>query len=124
MATTNTTTLWHWYIRLRGGRFLLGLVDENGAAPTTAGLDITVFYQSWPDEISSDSDQIGLPSEFLHVLAKSVASEILKMNGGVTALTQQYDLLWERGIYDALHLAIDESKQPMTQYPINLRVNE
>jgi len=122
MSTTNTTNdRWFYFVRLKGTRFNLGIVDETGTAPTTAGLDITVYYSKFPTEIDSDSQQIGLPSEFLHVLAKAVASEILKMNGGITPLTQQYDYLWERGIYDGVHLAVDNAAQPITQYPLNLR---
>lgn len=121
MPTDSTNSRWFYYIRLVGARFYLGLVDDLGAAPTAAGLDIDIYYQNFPDEITSDNDIIALPTEFMHALSKAVASEIIKMNGGVNALTQQYDFEWERTIYDAVHLAVDSAKQPMTQYPINLR---
>lgn len=122
MPTENTTSEnWYYYVRLKGRNFYLGIVDTTGTAPATAGLDIDVFYSQFPNEIESDNDIIGLPEEYLFALAKSVASEIIKMNGQVTNLTQQFDLEWERIIYDGTHAAVDNASQPMIQRPLDLR---
>lgn len=125
MSTTNTSFKWYWYVRNVGNRGYLGIIDENGDAPSTASLDIDVWHKEFPDEITSDDDAIGIPQEYLFAIAKGLASEVIKATLGTpTNLTQQFDIEYERVIYDALHDAINASGQPAIQMPINLRANE
>lgn len=124
MSTTNTTTKWYWYIRKRGEKWYLGLVDEDGDACDTANYNIDIWYDQFPDEITSDDDLLGIPEEFIFGLAKGVASELIKLNGMITPLTQQYDFEFERLVYDAIHKNIEATQQPLIQTPLNIMVND
>lgn len=117
MATTNTTKSWLWYIRQKGKNSVLGIVDENGAASTSA-LTVEYWYQEIPDEIESDNDSIPIPSQYEHALAMGVVYEIMRMHG---KSIRSYKEDFERGIYDAIHTQIEESQQPMIISPLNLR---
>lgn len=123
MATTNTSSKWHWYVRGKGANRYLGIVDDEGAAPTTA-LDIDIWYNSVPDEIASDDDTLGIADAYMMGLIKGVAGEIMQMSGIVSPLTATYQRDFERAVYDATHDNIAETQQPAIQAPLNLRVNE
>ena len=53
MSTTSTAYSWFWYIRKKGKNWVLGLVNEDGDAPTTADLDIEYWYNEIPDEVKA-----------------------------------------------------------------------
>jgi len=124
MSTTNTTNAnWFWYQRRKGARGYIGIVDQDGAAPTTANLDITIWYNNFPDTIESDNDTIGIPEEFIFGFAKACAAEVMRMNGVVSNLTQIYDQEFERIVYDGIHKNIMETQQPLIQKPLRLNPN-
>lgn len=116
-----TTTDWHYWIERRGIYGYIGVVDEHGNAPTTAGLEIEIHYSGFPDQINSDQDEIGIHERYFLEYAKAVAAEVMKMNGALNApLIQVYTQDWERCVMDMRHDAIDEEAQPMVQLPIDL----
>lgn len=116
-----TTITWHWYIENRGVRGYLGIVDDNGNAPTTAGLDVEIHYSSFPDQIISDDSQLGIPERYFYSYAQAVAAEVMKINGALNApLIQLYASEWERCLYDMRHDAVDAAAQPMVQIPIDI----
>lgn len=123
MATTNTSSWWHWYVRGKGANRYLGLVDDEGDPPSVA-YDIDIWYDSVPDEITSDDDTLGIADAYMMGLIKGVAAEIMQMNGIVSPLTATYQRDFEKSIYDATHDNIAETQQPLIQSPLNLRVNE
>jgi hypothetical protein len=132
MATTNTTKSWHYYIRKKGKNWVIGLVDDAGAA-TTSALALEVWYDEIPDEITSDNDDIPIPSEFEHAFAMGCVEEILRMNGKrfrdfrrskLGHRVNSFRADFEDGIYDAIHKQVQESQQPATIWPYDLRMDD
>lgn len=116
-----TTVTWHWYIERRGLYGFIGIVDDHGNAPTTAGISVDIYYSGFPDAIQSDQDTIGIPERYFFEYAKSVAAEVLKMNGATNpALIQSYAQDWERVIYDMRHDQVDLENQPAIQLPVDI----
>ena len=121
MATTNTDYAWFWYIRKKGDRYYLGLIDENGD-DATAAYDIVIHYDEIPDELTSDDDEIPIPVQFEHYLLKGCAAEILDMEPEVNERKlMRYRAEFEKGIEEAFHFQIEESQQPAIMEPLDLR---
>lgn len=125
MSTTNTTGKWYWYIRKKGRRFYLGIFDNDGDAPATAGLDIDVYYTELSDEVTSDDDDIPIPDEFQHGLAMGVVYEYLRMNNikAQKDMMRSYKADFENAVYDATHYQIRESAQPLLLRPLDMRLD-
>lgn len=121
MSTTNTDNSWYWYVRKKGRNWVLGLVDDTGVATATADLDIEYWYDETPDEISSDDDTLPIPQEFEHAFAMGVVYEIMRMHGKEI---RSYKRDFEQAIYDAIHKNIQESQQPATLSPYDLRMDD
>lgn len=123
MATTNTEFKWLWYIRKKGRRYYLGLVNENGDAPTTA-YDIDIYYDEIPDEVLTDDDTFPIPAQFEMGIIKGVAAELMQMSSRQAldiSLKREYQAEFEETVRRAIHYQIDESQQPMVIKPLDLR---
>ncbi len=120
MATTNTQHTYLWYIRKKGKNHVLGLIDEDGSAISTASLNIEYWYDEIPDEVLSNNDTIPLPVEFEHSFAMGCVYEILRMNG---VKDMNYRLDFEEGIKNAINRQIEESQQPSTIRPYDIRMD-
>lgn len=118
---SGTTVDWHFYVERRGIYGYIGVVDQNGNAPTTAGLEIEIHYSGFPDAISSDQDTIGIPERYFMPYVQGITAEVLKMNGAANMnLVQMYTNEWERCIIDMRHDVVDSENQPMVQFPVDL----
>lgn len=120
MATTNTDKGWLWYVRKLGKNYVLGIVDDTGTAPTSA-LDIEYWFDELPDEITSDNDELPIPLEFEHGFSMGCVYEILRMMGKEN---RSYRQDFENTIYDAIHMQISETQQPLTISPLDLRMDD
>lgn len=120
MSTTNTAHSWFWYVRKKGKNHQLGLVDESGAAISTASLNIEYWFDEIPDEVTNDDADIPIPTEFEHGFAMGCVYEVLRMQG-VKDLNYKKD--FEDTIVDAKNRQIEESQQPMTIRPYDMRMD-
>ena len=121
MATTNTAFSWYWYIRKKGKRYYLGIVNNNGSAPASA-LTAQIFVDNIPSEISSEDSEIPVPKQFELWFIKGCVAEIMKMdakpNVGKIGL---FNAEYEQAKYQALHRQIKETSQPAIIKPFDLR---
>ena len=85
MGTTNTDYSWYWYVRKKGTRYYLGLVTEDGEAPSSAN-DIEIYYDQIPDEITDDDDLMPIPVQFELGFVKGVVAEIMSMSNKITMI--------------------------------------
>lgn len=115
-----TSVTWHFYEENRGIRGYLGIVDDNGNAPTSDGIEIEVHYSNFPDEITNDNDVIGIPEQYAMELTKGVAAEIMKLNGRMDLLVQSHEVAFERMLRDATFDAVENSQQPLVQFPLDI----
>jgi len=122
MSTTNTDYAWYYYIRKKGRKYYLGLVDENGDDPTGA-YTIKTYYDQIPDEFTTDDDTFTIPVEYEYGIIKAVAAELMPM------MSQDYDKSLRREfqgeyietIHNAVHNQIREAQAPIIQKPFDLR---
>ena len=123
MSTTNTDYAWHYFIRKKGARRYLGLVNESGAAPSTALTDaLVIHYDEIPDEYTSDDDSWKMPDQYELSIIKGVAAELIMMDPSADqGLAAKYDYEYERGVTQAIHDQIKDSQQPMVLKPLDLR---
>jgi hypothetical protein len=80
VSTTSTDYDYYWYIRKKGTRYYLGLVNENGDAIATASLDIDIYYDEIPDELDDQADTLPIPLQFEWGFIKGVAAELMLMS--------------------------------------------
>jgi len=127
--STNTDYVWYWYVRKKGRRYYVGLVDENGAAPAGT-YDIEIYYDEIPDEITEQDDNLPIPKQFELGFAKGVAAELMAMseNKGTEsaaikqmALIRNYEKAYNDTVDDAKGFQLKESQQPTTMKPFDLR---
>ena len=123
MSTTSTDYNWYWYIRKKGRKRYLGLVDQNGDAPTAA-YDIEIWYDEIPDEFTSDDSDMAVPQQYELPIIKAVASEIMVGDSEKKQIRREFMGEYENCIYNAIHDQIQESQQPMIVKPIDLRDDE
>ncbi len=123
MATTNTAFDWYWYIRKKGKRYYLGLVDNNGD-DATAAYDIEIFYDEVPDDLDEQDDVFPLPAQFELGFAKGIAAELMGMSD-----KKELDIVWmnklerayNKTVDEAIHFQIKETQQPIVIKPFDLR---
>ena len=122
MSTTNTDYDYLWYIRKKGTRYYLGIVNESGDAIATADLDIVIYYDEIPDELDDQSDTMPIPLQFEWGFLKGVASEVMLLADKADVnLRRELQAEYERTIYEAIHYQIEESAQPTIIKPLDLR---
>jgi len=119
MTTTNTSYGWYWYVRKKGKRYYLGIVNDQGDAPASA-LTIAITTDNIPSEISSEDSEIPIPKQFELGFIKGCAAEILKMDtdpnvGKIDLFRNEY----EQTKYKALHRQIKETNQPLILKPMD-----
>jgi len=123
MATTNTAFTWFWYIRKKGTRYYLGLVDDNGDDPAGA-YTIDLYYDEVADDVTTQADLFPLPQQFETGFIKGVVAELMAMSskeGLDFALRSQYIREYEDTIMEAIHYQVEESQQPLVMRPLDLR---
>lgn len=123
MATTNTEFKWLWYIRKKGRRYYLGLVNENGDAPSAA-YDIDIYYDEIPDEFTSGDDTFPIPVQFEMGIIKGVAADLMAMSSKQALdinLKREYMAEYEATVRRAIHYQLEESQQPTVLKPLDLR---
>lgn len=133
ISTNSTDKSWFWYVRKAGKNWVLGLIDHTGTAPASA-LDIEYWYDKVPDEITSEDDIIDVPIEYEHGFLMGVVDEVMRMLGTAHKLEKRrsrmgnyvntYRADFEDAIYDAIHKNVDETQQPLTIAPLDLRMDE
>ena len=126
MTTTNTSFSYFWYIRKKGTRYYLGIVDNNGDAIATGSLDIDLYYDEIPDDLSSQDATMPIPVQFELGFIKGIAAELMSMSNVKSdpiniQLRNQYLREYEDTISEAIHYQIGESQQPLVQKPLDLR---
>lgn len=123
-TTDGTITSWLYWQENRGANGYIGIADARGTAPAVTGYEVEIYYSTMPDRIDSDNLLLGFHDKWVLPFVKSLAAEVLRVNGVVNALSQSYDFEWERLIAAAIHDAVDSEFQPLIQYPLNLSINE
>lgn len=117
MGTTHTDVSWYWYVRKRGRRYYLGLIDQNGDVPDGA-YDIVIRCDEIPDEITSDDDSLPIPELFEHGFAMGCVYEVLRMDGKeLPSYKQDY----EEAIKEARGRQVEETQQPLVLMPLDMR---
>jgi len=115
-SSVNDNTPWYYYLRRKGRKGHIGLVDGKGNAISSASINLKIFYEEIPDEIDDDDDIIGIPEEFLFDFAKGCAYEYLLTEGIENKLYfQQYEF----GIKKAIKRVVDTERPAMIQ-PIQI----
>ena len=121
MSTTNTDYSWYYYLRNKGKRLWLGLMNEDGDAPTSA-LEIKIYADKLSTEITDDDSILPLPSQCELAFAKGIAAEIMCMSEtSPKDILALYKKEYEDMKRDLLHRNINESQQPMVIKPFDLR---
>jgi hypothetical protein len=121
MSTTSTDYSWFWYVRKKGARHYLGIVDENGDAPTSA-LTIEIWYDEFADELTSQDSILPNPPQFNFGILKGVAAELMAMSEKPNdRLIEKYEREYKNMIDDAIHHQVREAQQPMILKPLDLR---
>lgn len=121
MSTTNTDNKWYWYIRQKETTGYIGIMNGEGAATTTASLNIDIWGYSAPTEITTDSDVLPIPPEFELGFIKGVASEIIQMFG---KSNNSFEAAYNKVIMKARAKQVNESQQPMVISPLDCRDDE
>ena len=124
MSTTNTDYEYYYYIRKKGTRYYIGVVNNNGAAIGTSNLDIEIFYDEFPDEITDNDTLLPIPTQFELGFIKGIAAELMAMSSSDTLdvhLKNQYIVEYQDCIRDAINYQIKESQQPAVINPFDLR---
>jgi len=123
MSTTNTDYAWYYYVKKKGARYYIGLVDENGAA-ATAAYDIDLYFDELPDDVTTQDSTFPLPQQFQMGFVKGVVAELMAMSGKDefdVMLRNQYRREYEDMLKDLQHYQINEAQQPIVQRPYDLR---
>lgn len=121
MSTTNTDYSWYWYIRRKGARGYLGLVDENGDDPSGA-YEIEIIGREIPDAYTSDDDTFNMPAQYEYGVLKGVVAELLAMDAHADKkLIREYENEFERTVARAIHDQIAATGQPTIMKPFDLR---
>jgi hypothetical protein len=123
MATTNTDYSWFWYVRKKGARYYLGLVDQNGDAPTSA-YTIDIYYDEIPYEFTSGDDTFPIPAQFEMGIIKGVAAELMAMSSNQAldiSLRRDYERVFEQTVLEGIHYQTEEASQPTVIKPLDLR---
>lgn len=115
-STTNNSP-WYFYIRRVGRNWKIGLVDKDGDAHTSDGIEIKLYYESLPDEIEDDEVVLPIPEEFLFGFAKGCAYEYLLTEG---MQHEVYRRAYESEVRKAIHRVIQQSHQPLMVKPITI----
>lgn len=124
MSTQNTDYSWYWYVRKKGRKYYLGLINNDGDDASGA-YDIDIYYDEIPDEYTSDDETFNIPVQYEKGVIKSVAAEIMVGDENpnwnkIARFNQEY----EEAIYRAIHMQIEESAQPNVLKPFDLRDDE
>lgn len=122
MSTTNTDSSWYFYIRKKEERYYVGIVDQNGAAPTGA-YDIDLYFDEAPDDLTSQDSVFPLPQQFQQGFIKGVVAELMAMSNKDALdlhLRNIYLREFEKMKYDLHHHQINESQQPLVQRAYDL----
>ena len=120
MATTNTDYNYYYYIRKKGRNWYLGLVDNAGAAIATADLDIEIWYESLPAEITSENEDLPIPRDAEEGFVKGCVYELLLAMG---VERPSYKREYEDTVYRLRHRQTQETETPSVIKPLNLREN-
>ena len=121
MSTTNTDSEWYWYIRRRGKKYYIGLVDANGDAPSTT-YDIEIKFDRFFDEATDDDTVLDVPIQFEPGVLKGVAAEILSMEEKPNERKlAMFKAEYEKAVYNAIHFQIGESQSTVVQKPFDMR---
>ena len=123
MSTTSTDFDWYYYIRKKGTRYYIGLVNENGDDPSGA-YDIEIFYDEIPDDLDDQDATMPIPVQFELGFLKGVAAELMSMSNKDAIdirLRNEYMAEYEKTVAKSLHYQIDESAQPLIIKPLDLR---
>jgi hypothetical protein len=118
MSTTNTDSNFYWYIRRVGKNFTLGIVTGGGVATSTADLDIEIWGDRLPIEITNDQDELPLPEIVEHGFIMGCVYELLRMSGK-EIITYKMD--FEKAIGEAIHYNVHNTQQPMVLKMPDLR---
>jgi hypothetical protein len=121
--TTNTDYDWFFYIRKKGRRYYLGLVDQNGDAPTSA-YDIDIYYDEISDEVLTDDDVFPIPAQFEMGIIKGVAAELMAMSSNQAldiSLRRDFERAFEQTVLEGIRYQTEEASQPMVIKPLDLR---
>lgn len=120
MATTNTSYNYFWYIRKKGRNWYLGLIDNEGAAIATADLDIDIYYDALPAEITSKDDDLPIPRDAEDGFAMGCVYKLLLALG---IERDTYNEMYERTVYETRHRQTQEVEDPAIIKPLNMREN-
>jgi len=123
MATTNTDYDFFFYIRKKGRRYYLGLVDQNGDAPTSA-YTIDIYYDEISDEVLTDDDVFPIPAQFEMGIIKGVAAELMAMSSKQAvdiSLRRDFERAFEQTVLEGIRYQTEEASQPMVIAPLDLR---
>ena len=124
--STNTDFDWYYYIRKKGTRYYIGLVNQNGDEPTAA-YDIEIFYDEIPDDLDDQDDTMPIPVQFELGFLKGVVAELMSMSNKDVLdirLRNEYMAEYEKTVAKALHYQIDESAQPLVMKPLDLNMDD
>jgi len=120
MSSTNTDHTWYWYIRNKGKRGYIGIVNESGDACDTADYEIKIYYDQIPDEVDENSE-IPIPTQFENVIAMGCVYDILRMYG-IERSSYLRDYL--NGISKAKHYVNSQSNSPITIQNYDVREDD
>jgi hypothetical protein len=121
MSTTNTTSEWYWYAKQKGRRLWLGLVDGDGAAPSSA-YEIKIRCNKYADEVEDEDSLLDIAPEFELGFAQGIAYELMKMDTKadvktINVLKQAYDEMKAEMIARNFR----ETQTPCIQHPFDFR---
>lgn len=114
------TSPFYWYIRKKGTNGYIGIVDAVGAAPTTADLNIDIWYDKIPDEITSDDDTVPLAYEWHEGLLKGVVYEYLMMQG---IKRPEFKQEYQETVDRCKSRVIIDSQHPLRVIPMDIRLD-
>ena len=121
MSTTSTTYDWYWYIRKKGRQMWLGLVDENGDAPSSV-LEIEIIAEVLPNWVYDDDDFLPIQAQYEGALAKAVAAEIMLMSSSAPLdVVPLYKKEFKEMKDKVLMQGVRESQQPVILKPLDFR---
>lgn len=114
------TEPFYWYQRNKGKNGYIGIVDSEGDAPETAALNIDIWYDKIPDEITSDNDTIPLGDEWHEGFLKGVVYEYLMMQG---VERRAYLVEYQETVNRAKSRVIVQTMHPLRVIPMDIRLD-